>query len=144
MARELSRISPDKPGTHDLTTAQCRAVAALAGGATIVNAAAAAGVSRPTVYAWFQNNAEFTAELNRARAEQREAIRTELRGLATAAVGTVRELIESPETPPAVRLRASLAVLQAVGAEPIGPTDPADIECANQARDFARLFGSTP
>ena len=87
---------------------------------------------------------EFVAELNRARAEQRESIRAEMRGLATAAVQTVRELIESPETPPAVRLRAALAVLQSVESEPLGPTDAADIESSNQARAWAQLCGSMP
>ena len=58
--------------------------------------------------------------------------------LATAAVRTLRELVESPATPPAVRLRAALAVLASVGAEAIGPTDPADVENANLSRDATR------
>ena len=104
------------------------------GGATVAAAALAAGVSRPTVYAWFDAVPAFSAELNRARAEQHEAIRGELRGLATAAVRTLRELVESPAVPPAVRLRAALAVLEKVGAEAVGPTDAADVETAHESR----------
>ena len=137
MARELSRINADEPEGPGLTPAQCRAVAALASGATIA-AAETAGVSRPTVYAWIDKVPAFVAELNRERAEQHEAIRGELRGLATAAVRTLRELVESPATPPAVRLRAALAVLESLKAEAIGPTDPADVENANESRNKSR------
>ncbi len=144
MATELSRIEPDGAEAPDLTPSQCRAVAALAGGATITAAASAAGVSRPTVYAWIDSAPAFAVELNRARAEQHEAIRGELRGLATAAVRTLRELIESPATPPAVRLRAALAVLASVGAEAVGPTDPAEVENgianARESRELSRLM----
>jgi hypothetical protein len=114
------------------------------GGATIAAAAEAAGVSRPTVYAWIDHVPAFAAALNRARAEQHEAIRAELRGLMTSAVRTLRELVESPAIPPAVRLRAALAVLESVGSEPIGPTDPADVENGMKLRDYARLVESVP
>jgi hypothetical protein len=142
MARELRKIDDAEPRVTDLAPAQGRAVAALASGATLAAAAVAAGVSRPTVYAWIDTVPAFTAELNRARAEQHESIRGELRDLATAAVRTLRELVESPATPPAVRLRAALAVLESVRAEAIGPTDPADIEHANQSRELARMLRS--
>src|SRR5262249_13585005 len=137
MARELSRIDAHEPEAPALTPAQCRAVAALAGGSTVTAAAAAAGVSRPTVYAWLDQSGAFVAALNRARAEQLEAIRGELRGLATAAVRTLRTLVESAEAPAAVRLKAALAVLAAVGAdrpEPIGPTDPEMTALAQRER----------
>ena len=144
MARELSRIEANGPEAPDLTPAQCRAVAALAGSATVAAASSAAGVSRPTVYAWAATVPAFSAEQNRARAEQHEAIRGELRDLATAAVRTLRELVESPATPPAVRLRAALAVLASVGSEAVGPTDPADVEADYKARDWSRLMDSLP
>jgi hypothetical protein len=127
---ELSRLEASE--SVELTPPQCRAVAALAGGATITAAAEAAGVSRPTVYAWLDGAPEFVTELNRARAEARAAIRGELRALATSAVATMRWLVESTDSPPAIRLKAALAVLTAVGAdrpELIGPTDPALVRC---------------
>jgi hypothetical protein len=143
MGRELSRIKATELGALDLTPAQCRAVAALAGGATIAAAAEAAGVSRPTVYAWMDSVPAFVAELNRWQAEQHEAIRAELRNLATAAVRTLHELVESPAIPPAVRLRAALAVLEEVRFERIGPTDPAHVEQDHRSRELDRLLGGS-
>src|SRR3954467_9423926 len=99
------------------------AVAALSGGSSVTDAARAAGVDRSTVYRWLDQSPEFVAELNRYRREQRDALRHELRGLAADAVKAMRALL-APDAPPAVRLRAALAVLQAVGAdtpEPLGP-----------------------
>jgi hypothetical protein len=52
----------------------------------------------------------FTCEFNRLRTEQRDAVRDELRGRATAAVEMLRKLLERYS--PSVRLRAALAVLQ--------------------------------
>jgi hypothetical protein len=124
--QELSRLEASEAEAVELNLAQCRAVAALAGGATITAAAEAAGVSRQTLYAWLVGAPGFVAELNRARAEARDAIRREVRALATSAVATMRWLIESPDSPPAIRLRAAQAVLTAVGAdrpEVIGSTD---------------------
>jgi hypothetical protein len=95
--RDLCRVETKTVG---LTPAQDRAVVALAGGATVTAAAESAGVSRPTVYAWLDGLPEFVAELNRARAEARDAIRAELCSLAVDAVAAMRELITSKETPP--------------------------------------------
>lgn len=142
--RALNRIEADAESV-ELAPAQCLAVAALAGGSTITSAAEAAGVSRPTVYAWLDGSPEFVAELNRARAEQRDALRADLRSLATAAVDAMRQLIESPETPAPVRLRACLAVLAVAGADapplPIGSTRTEDIANEIQERDLFRAVG---
>jgi AcrR family transcriptional regulator len=144
-SRELARVeSESETETVELTPAQDRAVAALAGGATITAAAEAAGVSRPTVYAWLDGSPEFVAELNRVRAEARSAIRAELQRVATSAVATLRELVESPKIPSAIRLRAALAVLSAVGAdgpELIGSTDPAEVRSRFNDRDLMRMIG---
>lgn len=107
--------------------AQLKAVAALAGGATIAASAVAAGVDRSTVYRWMAADAIFAAELNRVRRDQADAIRGELRGLAADAIKTLRHLVTSSYVPPAVRLRAAVAALEAAGGrspEPIGPTEP--------------------
>jgi hypothetical protein len=140
--RDLCRV---EPGTVGLTPAQGRAVVALAGGATVTAAAEAGGVSRPTVYAWLDGVPEFVAELNRARAEARDAIRAELRSLAVDAVAAMRELITSNETPPAIRLRAAMTVISTVGAdfpEPIGSTVPDEVRGQFSNRDLMRAIGS--
>lgn len=117
------------PGSDDLQPDQLKAIAALASGASVIDAAAQAGVDRSTLYRW-KEIPEFAAELNRTRAEQADAIRGELRALAGTAVKTIRTILDDPTTAPGVRLRASLAVLETLKAlepESIGPTDAATI-----------------
>jgi hypothetical protein len=119
------------------------ALAALSGGSSVTDAARAAGVDRSTVYRWIDRSPEFVAELNRYRQEQRDALRHELRGLAADAIKAMRDLLGS-DTPPAIRLRAALAVLEAVGAdspEPIGPLHPEDVGEQWSSRDLLRAIG---
>jgi hypothetical protein len=59
---------------------------------------------------------EAVAAENRAKTEQRERLRADVQALASEAVATLRELVCGPDVPPAVRLRASLAILQAADA----------------------------
>jgi hypothetical protein len=68
---------------------------------------------------------KFIAGLNRVKTRRRERLRADVLSLASAAMATLRELVSGPDVPPAIRLRASLAILQAADAltvEPIGPT----------------------
>jgi translation initiation factor 2 alpha subunit (eIF-2alpha) len=129
MASQLKRIESQEPKPHDLTPSQSLAVAALVAGRTVTDAAEAAGVSRQTLYEW-KKLPGFTAGMNLARTEQHEVIRGELLAIATSAIRALREMVESSGTPPAIRLRASLAVLSSAseGVESIGMTDPAAIE----------------
>ncbi|MBV8127047.1 MAG: hypothetical protein JO114_05185, partial [Planctomycetaceae bacterium] len=51
-------------------------------------------------------------------------VRADVRSLASDAMATLREQISGPDVPPSVRLRASLAILQAadaIKADEIGP-----------------------
>lgn len=100
-------------------------------GATVTDATKQANVERTTFYLWLRSDANFQAELNRARQEHMDAMRAQLRGLADTAVSTVREMLSGADVPAGVRLKAALAVLQSVGTlepEPIGKTDPQKIE----------------
>ena len=95
----------------NLSPAQAQVIAALAQGRTVTAAAQDAGLHRNTIYNWFHDPAFQTA----ADEAQREYITTlsdGMRDLAALAVETLRSLLEDPKTPPAVRLRAALAVLQ--------------------------------
>jgi hypothetical protein len=77
-----------------------------------------------TAAEWLRGEPECIAELNRAKSFRTERLRAEVRPLASDATATLRELVSGPDVPPPVRLRASLAILQAVDAvkvEPIGP-----------------------
>src|SRR4051794_29723027 len=96
--------------------AQAKAVDAIASGADVAGASEAAGVERETLRDWLDGDAEFIASLNRAKVERGDRLRSEVRGLASEAVATLRELVSGPETPPAVRLRAALAILEAADA----------------------------
>jgi hypothetical protein len=77
------------------------------------------------VATWLRDDPEFIAGLNRARAYRLKRLRAEVRSLASDALATLRELVSSPGIPSAVRLKASLAILQAADAfsvETIGTT----------------------
>ncbi len=57
--------------------------------------------------------------------------RADLLSLASDAIATLRELVSGPDVPPSVRLRASLAVLDAADAlkgEEIGPATAAAVQ----------------
>lgn len=117
--------------TTELAPHQAEVITALMRGASVTDATRQANVDRTTFYLWIKSDAVFQAELNRARQEQAESMRAQLRGLADTAVSTVREMLTGTDVPPGVRLKAALAVLQATGTlEPqdSGTTDPEDIE----------------
>jgi hypothetical protein len=78
-----------------------------------------------------KTDAYFVAELNRAREERADALRAQFSELAAEASNVVSDLLRSEDTPAAVRLKAALCVLRAVGAlgsRAIGLTDPDAIE----------------
>ena len=66
-----------------------------------------------TAAEWLRTDPEFIAALNRAKSFRRERLRAEVRSLASNAMATLRELVSGPDVPPSVRLRASLAIIQA-------------------------------
>ncbi|MBI4575864.1 MAG: hypothetical protein HY722_06330 [Planctomycetes bacterium] len=66
---------------------------ALLSGATVTEAAVAAGVQRTTVSAWLNSDAVFVAELRARRAELWDALRCRLVDRAAGAVDAVAELL---------------------------------------------------
>jgi hypothetical protein len=82
--------------------------------------------------------------LNRAKSFRRERLRAEVRSLAFDAMATLRELVSGPDVPPSVRLRASLAILQAADAmkvEQIGPMTAEGIETGLDHKRFIESLG---
>ena len=76
------------------------------------------------VAGWSGDDPEFIAALNRAKSYRTERLRADVRSLASDAMATLRELVSGPDVAPSVRLRASLAILQAANAlkaEDAGP-----------------------
>jgi hypothetical protein len=113
--------------TIELATRKAEVITALVRGATVTDATKQANVDRTTFYLWRKSDATFQAELNRAKQEQMDGIRAQLREMADTAVSTIREMMIGDYVPPSVRLKASLAVLQSIGTltpEQIGATDP--------------------
>ena len=121
--------------TVALVPQQTEVIMALVRGATVTDATRQANIDRTTFYLWLKSDANFLAELNRAKKEQTDAIRAQFRDLADSAVSTVREMLTRTDVPPAVRLRAALAVIGTLTAEPIGETDPKRIEYTNLILD---------
>ncbi|MFN3326576.1 MAG: SEC-C metal-binding domain-containing protein [Bryobacteraceae bacterium] len=113
MPEPAIRQNPTLPTQFsDLTPAQLRAVQALASGATVTAAAEAAAVHRDTIYEWRRTIPAFARAVAEATAACEAHLHEQLAGLAQTALATLRRLLEDPATPPAVQLRAALAVLQ--------------------------------
>jgi hypothetical protein len=94
--------------------------------------------------AWTSRDAEAVAAENRVKAFGRERLRADVRSLATQAVATLRELITGSDVPPSVRLRASLAILQAADAmaiEGIGPTSAEGVQAKRSHDAFIESLG---
>ncbi len=108
--RQISTITAPFE-TAGLTPVQVRIAAALAAGTTIVRAALDAGVHRTTIHKWLQTSKEFCDAVKQARDHYDGLIADQLNELSVLALDTIRQLLTNPDTPPAVRLRAALAVL---------------------------------
>jgi hypothetical protein len=101
--------------------------------------AAADSLAPTAVRAWLRGDAESVARLNQAKAEQTERLRAQVQELAGQAVATLRELVTNADTPPAIRLRAALAVLAASDAlklEPVGPLTAGGVRATWEHREL--------
>ena len=100
--------------THasDLSPVQQQVVSALAQGRTITAAATQAQLHRATVHNWLNTIPAFRAALTEARSQYAAQLRDEMKELSATALETLRTLLQDPQTPWAVRLRASLAILK--------------------------------
>lgn len=118
-----------------------RALEMLAESKPVPDVAEATGLDVETLRGWLRGDAEFVAEINQARAERLRQLRAGVSRLASEATDVLGELLRSPETPPAVRLRVAMAVLAYQGAdkpEPIGPADPSGIRVSMA---IGKMFG---
>jgi hypothetical protein len=113
------------------------AVAALAGGSTVTEAAKKAGVSRETVSRWARRDPDFIAALQNARAETAAEIRCALEALGGRAVALLREVLERATTP-GTKLKVACAVLKMLGAdraEPVAPTTAEEVRLRLRERE---------
>ena len=95
----------------DLTVTQQKAIQLLLSGSTVTAAARELGIDRTTIYVWRRSHPHFSCVLNRAQSVQQQAFEGDLQDLAAAALDSVREILPSPQTPVAIRLRAAQAIL---------------------------------
>jgi hypothetical protein len=112
MKDNTQQISTDST----LERKQLEAIEALASGASVTDAAKKAGVDRTTVYYWLKSSGEFEAQLALAQRECADRMRARLRGLEDDALAVIRETMTDTKISPAVRLKATLSVLQSLGA----------------------------
>lgn len=147
---ETPECDTDTDAATELTAAQVVALAAIAGGGSVSDAAAAAGVHRATVYRWLDSDPVFVAERNRLQAEQRARLNAQVNELTDLAIGFIRGVLDDSEllVPQALRLRAALAVLGRSGVlepepEP-GPVHPADVQVDWGSRATVRRLYSDP
>jgi hypothetical protein len=130
MSERNGSLSPD----------QLRAVGAMSG----TQADDLDGLDAEAVVGWLNGDPGFVARLNRARTYRAERLRADVRSLASDAVATLRELVSGPDVPPAVRLRASLAILEAADAmkaETIGSTSARGVRASMDHKTLIESLG---
>jgi transposase-like protein len=106
---------------------QERAVQLLLSGFTVAAAARELGIDRTTIYTWRKNHAHFATACQQARKLHSDFLADSLHDLASTALDTLREILVAKDAPPAVRLRAAQAVLNAAAASP-SPKDSTEFD----------------
>ena len=99
--------------TDTLTPRQRGAVIALATAPTVEAAAAAAGVSRKTVYRWMDSPA-FVAAVAAAQADVLTAAQRKFGVALSAATGVILSIMQDADNPAHVRLRAAEMVIDSL------------------------------
>jgi len=112
METTIHRNPTDSDTISTLLPAQAQVVTALAQGQSVTAAAKQAGVHRDTIYQWLKSQLEFKTAVENARTEYVAVLSDGMRDLAARAIETLKELLDDPKTPAAVRLRTALAILQ--------------------------------
>lgn len=121
---DVERDTTRHDGTGQaLSRPQEVALEGLLAGMTVTDAAAAAEVSRSSIYRWRNEDYAFQAEWNRLRGEAREALQGRLASLSIKAVEVVEGAVDSGD------LKAAMAILKGIGAlsgleEKLGSADP--------------------
>jgi AcrR family transcriptional regulator len=96
----------------ELSPKQITVVAALLSGKSIEAAAAEAEVGTTTVHRWFKESDAFNDALSEGRRAALHTAITTLSYVSRTAAGVVLEVMANKKTPPSVRLRAALGVLE--------------------------------
>ena len=103
---------------YGLSQQQLTVICALSSGATLTGAAQQAGVHRNTITNWRRNLLPFQQALSDAQYDRALYFREQMENLAGDAIETIREILDDPQAPASVRLRAALAVMQTAATPP--------------------------
>lgn len=93
----------------DLRPAQAKAIAALATGSSVVDAAREAGVDRTTVHRWLREDYDFQAAWNRLQAELEAEARVRVDRIAFSALDSLEQAVTGGDH------RIALAILKGSG-----------------------------
>ena len=90
-----------------ITAKQAQVLALIVEGATVAQAAEAAGISRHTIYRWIEKDTAFAASLERAGQTGIELAAATMRTATQQATGVMIDIMNDTSLPAAIRLRAA-------------------------------------
>jgi hypothetical protein len=121
-----------------LSPVQDQVIAALAGGATLSDAAAAAGVHRNTISNWRRSSVHFSTALADARYDRAILVRERADQLAGRAIHVIEQILSDTKVAPSIRLKAALAIVNLASTPPEPPrayaSDPEPEKTHNSAQ----------
>jgi len=97
---------------YGLSVQQLDVINALSRGASMSDAADEAGIHRNTIAVWRRNSLPFQHALADAQYDRALLFRERAEAAADLAFATIHEILADPSTPPSVRLKAALAIIQ--------------------------------
>ena len=103
---------------YDLSPVQGKVLAAIAGGATMQAAAAAAGIHRNTIAYWRRTSLFFRDALCHAHYDKALFIREEAENHVVDAFAAIHTLLNSPDTSDSVRLNAAKYIIEKASTPP--------------------------
>ena len=103
--------SPDPAILNTLSHTQQQVLRGLVAGQSISAAAREAGVHRATVHLWVRTVPTFGRALDAHRRLRTDRIASDLDELADSALGTLRQLLDDPDAPAAIRYKAAIEIL---------------------------------
>lgn len=116
------------------------ALAALLTCETLTEAAEQAGISRRTLYSYIHDDVDFARAYDAARNHQMTTFADTLHEKRMKAATIIADLMEDPEQPAAIRLRAAQTFINASAAQEkaTGEIAAANIEANRDMLDFSR------
>jgi transposase-like protein len=101
-----------------LSAQQIQVIDALSNGVSMTDAAAQAGVHRNTITNWRRNHLPFQYALADAQYDRALLFRERSEALVDQAYATLEALLADPKTPPSVRLKAALFLIEKASVPP--------------------------